>query len=709
MNNTVTRLNLLGKKLPISATPLYIGVVALFLIGTAVFAQFFSWQGNRELHTMMEIVSTLVAGFVGVLAFVRYYSKKNIFYLFLATGFVGTALLDGYHAVVTSSLLQYLMPSPPDSLIPWSWNASRTFLAILMTMAWGVSHWERKRGKLSINEWSVYSLVAGMTLTSFCFFAFVSLPPAYYPEFFLGRPEELVAGLFFLIALCGFSSRVDLKISSFDGWIVWSLMVGFVSQVVVMSRSFMLFDLPFDLAHSMKIISYLLVLTGLLIEVYRLFYQFEKSREDIENLIVELEEQTALANSMAACAESSNMAKSEFLANMSHEIRTPMTAILGYTDLLVDDSEISNNQNKRTETLKIIRNNANHLLIIINDILDMSKIDAGKMSMELIDTDPIQIVEEVVSLMKSRAIGKGLDIHIQYDGRIPEKIISDPTRLRQILMNLLGNAIKFTEIGSVTVRISLGTDDKMHFAVIDTGIGMTPEQRDIIAEFDAFSQADGSTTRKFGGSGLGLRISNTLAEMLGGGIDVQSVEGVGSTFTASICTGDLTGVSMLTAEEHASRAKQRNRVKVEAKDASNDRPLDGIYVLLAEDGPDNQRLIRFILKKAGAEVDVAENGQIAIEKIQSATKQKTPFDVVLMDMQMPVLDGYSATKKLREQEYTGPIIALTAHAMAEDRNKCLDSGCDDFASKPIEREALFAVIQKHALPEKQIHSQFATS
>lgn len=231
---------------------------------------------------------------------------------------------------------------------------------------------------------------------------------------------------------------------------------------------------------------------------------------------------------------------------------------------------------------------------------------------------------------------------------------------------------------------------------------MTPEQRDAIARFDAFSQADGSTTREFGGSGLGLRISNSLALMLGGGIEVESEKGVGSIFTVSIGPGDLSGVRMLTAEEIASQAEQVAAAKRLPNAVEKGKPLEHVRILLAEDGPDNQRLIAFILKKAGAKVEIAENGRIAVEMIHSATEFEQSYDVVLMDMQMPELDGYDATRQLRRENYTGSIIALTAHAMAEDRQKCLDAGCDDYATKPLDRAKLIETVKQYAISAKEI-------
>ncbi|MBT6497087.1 MAG: response regulator, partial [Planctomycetaceae bacterium] len=411
-------------------------------------------------------------------------------------------------------------------------------------------------------------------------------------------------------------------------------------------------------------------------------------------------------------AEFANMAKSEFLANMSHEIRTPMTAVLGFADLLLEEGDIAQAPPGRVESIDMIRNNANHLLTIINDILDMSKIDAGKMTVERVKVSPVQIVEGVVSLLRHRAEGKGIGFVVKYDTPIPAHIESDPTRLRQILLNLLANSVKFTEVGSVTLHVSVDPhQQRLRLRVVDTGIGMSPEQRDAIARFDAFSQADGSTTRQFGGTGLGLRISNSLARLLGGEIEVQSVLGEGSTFSATVSTGDLTGVQLLSPFKIAEDAHQTAPATHLRVNNSTGMPLADLRLLLAEDGPANQRLISYILRKSGAKVTVAENGQIAIDKVQAANAAGAAFDVILMDIQMPEMDGYAATRQLRQQGYAGPILALTAHAMPDDRQKCLDAGCDDFSTKPIDRTKLIDMIKTHSSGEiaksKQQHQPAA--
>lgn len=385
-------------------------------------------------------------------------------------------------------------------------------------------------------------------------------------------------------------------------------------------------------------------------------------------------------------AEGASQAKSEFLANMSHEIRTPMTAILGYAELLGSDSEFIDDREQAAHAAMTIRKSAEHLMTIVNDVLDMSKIEAGQMTVERIVTDPARIAADVASLLRPRAIAKGIELDVRLDSAIPEQIMSDPTRLRQIMMNLVGNAIKFTEVGRVTIAMSCDRDaERLVVAVEDTGIGMTEAQRAEIAEFEAFRQADGSTTRRFGGSGLGLRISNTLATMLGGEITIESEVGRGSTFTATVATGPLERVAMaddVDIERLASEA-MRPSVRLEPSAA-----LAGTRVLLAEDGPENQRLIAFHLRRAGAEVSIAEHGQAAVDAIVAADQERVPFDVVLMDMQMPELDGYAATRLLRSMGRDDVVIALTAHAMAGDREKCVAAGCDGYLTKPIDRELL---------------------
>ena len=389
-------------------------------------------------------------------------------------------------------------------------------------------------------------------------------------------------------------------------------------------------------------------------------------------------------------AQEANRAKSEFLANMSHEIRTPMTAIIGYADLLLDPETTANDQRNHIQT---IRRNGEHLLGILNDILDLSKIEAGKMTLETIECSPSMIIVDVASLMRVRAKDKGLFFEVLYQTPIPETIKSDPTRLRQVLMNLVGNAIKFTSTGGIRILARCENPESdtptLALEVVDTGIGMTQAQSDQL--FQPFLQADTSTTRKFGGTGLGLAICRRLAHMLGGDINVESSPGRGSSFGLSVTTGSLNGVRMF--EELQEAGIPESGIELTVAQASE--ALD-CAVLLAEDGLDNQVLLSTHLKRSGAHVHVVENGRLAVDAAMAASLAGEPFDVILMDMQMPELDGYGATAELRRRGYRGPIVALTAHAMAGDRERCIAAGCTDYLTKPIGRAKLVSNVAEHS-------------
>jgi len=412
-----------------------------------------------------------------------------------------------------------------------------------------------------------------------------------------------------------------------------------------------------------------------------------------ETLAIELTTKSRQLEAARHLAETANQSKTAFLANMSHEIRTPMTAILGYADLLMEAQNVSQSDPGSVEAIKTIHRNGQHLLTIINDILDISKIEAGKITIEKIQCSPCQILFEAIDLLMVRAEGKNITLDIEYANPIPEQVLSDPTRLRQILVNLIGNAIKFTTHGGVRVvakRIdaSATSESQIEFHVIDTGVGITKEQQSNL--FQAFAQADSSTTRRYGGTGLGLAISRRLAQMLGGDIVVTSEMEMGSTFIASVDTGPLANVPMI---DNPDQIRPTRQPADKTPDQISSK-LDA-RILLAEDGLDNQRLISFVLRKAGAIVEIAENGQIAYQSAMAAYKKGEPFDVILMDMQMPVQDGYSATRQLRREGYEAPIVAITAHAMPIDRQKCLDAGCDEYATKPINKKKLIELINQY--------------
>jgi PAS domain S-box-containing protein len=388
-------------------------------------------------------------------------------------------------------------------------------------------------------------------------------------------------------------------------------------------------------------------------------------------------------------AEAASRAKSDFLANMSHEIRTPMAAILGYADLMLDPTR---NPRSRQNDLQSIRRNGQHLLQVINDVLDLSKIEAGGMGVERIATDLCRLAAEAVSMTRPSAIEKGLAIRLAFDGAVPRFGVTDPLRLRQVLINLIANAVKFTPAGSVTLRVTCdgpsATDAAVRFAVTDTGVGMT--EAEVGRLFQPFSQADVSTTRRFGGTGLGLTISRQFARMLGGDITVTTEPGRGSTFAAIVRVGPVDAGDLAADLNEAGVGGSASRAAETLTGG-----LEGARVLLAEDGQDNREILTAFLCGAGATVETAEDGQSAVDAALAAEADGRPFAVVLMDMQMPVLDGYGATSELRRQGYGGPIIALTAHAMADDRAKCLASGCDDYLTKPVDRHTLAGAVARY--------------
>ena len=392
-----------------------------------------------------------------------------------------------------------------------------------------------------------------------------------------------------------------------------------------------------------------------------------KAQETTDAQTIAVEAQQA-AQSARIKAEEANQAKSDFLANMSHEIRTPLGAILGFTELMRNQNL---SQSERTQFADIVYRNGRLLSTLINDILDLSKVEAGLIEVELIPISLPSLVADVTTFLKPSADLKGIKLTVDPWKELDDEIYSDPTRLRQILTNMISHAIKFTSEGEVRVKVEKyleqGTNE-FRFIVKDTGRGMNSDQQ--LNLFKPFVQGDSSTTREFGGTGLGLFLSKKLAIALGGDLTLKDSDtGLGSTFVANFSAKPV---------HESSRDSAPNVAKAEAP-----KSLEGKKVLLVEDSPDNRLLVLRYLRSEKMEIEIADNGE---EAVQMALQKI--YDVILMDIQMPILDGYSATKQLRAAGYTHPIVALTANAMSEEKKKAFEAGCNDHISKPINRAEL---------------------
>lgn len=411
---------------------------------------------------------------------------------------------------------------------------------------------------------------------------------------------------------------------------------------------------------------------------------------------VQLKAAMEAADRAKSFAESANEAKTRFLAFMSHEIRTPLGAMLGFAELMQDPRQSTSD---RLDCIRTILRNGDELSRVINDILDLSKIESEKLEIEHMVFSPLHLIEDVVGLLSLGAESKGLAIEVETEGNLPPFAFSDPTRLRQVLLNLLGNAIKFSDSGKVRIvakSARRGERDSIEFKISDTGPGVPADYQKHL--FDPFTQADSSMTRRHGGTGLGLALSKRLVKALGGDLYLSESEpGEGATFAFWVDIGKLSEISETDSESsRATKAKSHEEVKTVLDDEIPDFKEHEMRILLVEDAPDNRVLMSRLIKATGANVTIAEDGARGVE-----IALQGDFDLILMDIQMPLMDGYQAVEYLRHADYRKPVVALTAHAMKGDREKCLQAGFDEHLVKPLNRIALYNILKRYA-PETEL-------
>ncbi|MFQ5654085.1 MAG: ATP-binding protein [Planctomycetota bacterium] len=653
------------------------------------------------IHSLLEWTAVCTALIVGLLAYLQHRLTHEASLAIIGLTLACAGLLDCFHTFAADRFMESL--ADEERLLSFTWMVSRTLRGVLLLIGVGIFAFSARRSIGRRGGAFVAATCFLLLLASYLLMhasaSSSSLPRTIFPGALIRRPYDMLPIIpCLLCAFVVYPRYMRRHPSAFASALSLSLIPQIVGLLYMAFGSTRLHDSAFNVAHTLKIAEYAVPLLGLVVVNMRTFQRQE-------HLTQELKERGAQLVGATFAAEEASRVKSAFLANVSHEIRSPMTAILGYSDLLIRQERSAA---ERQTDLLTIRRNGEHLLELLDDILDLSKIEAGRLQIELIRCSPVTLVEGVVSLMRVRAIEKGLYLEVEYADPIPETIETDPTRVRQILINLLGNALKFTRRGGVTVGVSMESDEgaagglpaqKLRLEVVDTGIGMSPQQQENL--FHAFVQADSSVSRLYGGTGLGLSICSRLVEMLGGSISLRSAPRIGTEFVVRLDAGRIEGTADLaTLGGHVEATPGQGPLPSGEGVGAADEPAKlGGRILFADDGGDNRRLVAFILGAVCAEVKAVENGALACEEARRAARAGRPYDLILMDMQMPQMDGLTATANLRKEGYRGPIVALTAHAMSGEREKYLAMGCTDYLAKPFKHGDLLAMVSKH-LPDE---------
>ena len=654
-------------------------------VGVLTAESFFPhWQLEYEvLHAVIETLGCMLAiGLAGFLL-MRHSEDDSGYMLWLACSVLAMGILDAFHASVV----------PSSEFVGLRCTAQLTG-GVFIALIWLPGRFAHTRAAKAIPKALV--IAAGLFGTASLLFPEILPTMVSDGRFtFIAQMLNFTGGVLFLLGFAYFICRFDPNEKS-----SYLLFATYCLLCAIAGLAFSFIQLwtgGWWLLKLMRLGAYAAafghVSTNSTLEYLRLTRSekslkqakelTEKSRNELARLNKQLEASVKQANVMTCEAQAASEIKSQFLANMSHEIRTPMNAIIGFTEVLAEE-DLTDEQK---EFVAIVMDAGQTLLTLINDILDFSKIEAGKLDIEIVHCSLEKLLTTVESLMRPLAAKKGLELEVTRSGELPLQIRTDPGRVHQCLINLVGNAIKFTEQGYVHINVSLQETDNephLHLSVEDTGIGIPPDRQEVI--FEAFRQADNRTTRKFHGTGLGLTITKQLARLLGGDLAVTSEVGKGSVFLLKIPVG------VDRAERLFSHSDNRGEGLSAEQDQVNQIDLSG-HILVAEDCQTNQALMKLLLERMGFEVTIAQDGNDAVQK---ALAQQ--FDLILMDMQMPDMNGYEAATKLRKEGYETPIIALTANAMRGDKKKCIDAGCNDYLSKPIDRNKLLKIIHKYLPP-----------